>query len=116
LSVVTVDFGSLSTAWRQVGADLGLDVTAPFTLDEDGTACVAWIAQFGSPQGVVIVGLSAGSEVRDLARSGDRYVSVVNEEAYRRYDRDLFVETLNDWGWHGDPARAPDWYTGEPGG
>jgi hypothetical protein len=33
--------------------------------------------------------------------------------AYLRYDRELFIDTLNDWGWcgEGDP---PSWYTGEP--
>jgi hypothetical protein len=31
--------------------------------------------------------------------------------AYRRYDRDTFIEAPNDWGWTGRGA-PPAWYTG----
>jgi hypothetical protein len=40
--------------------------------------------------------------------------SFIHQESYARYDRDLFLATLNDWGWFGDPADAPEWYTGKP--
>ena len=33
---------------------------------------------------------------------------------YRIYDRQLFVDTLNDWGWFGRPGEEPPWYTGKP--
>jgi hypothetical protein len=32
---------------------------------------------------------------------------------YLRYDRALFVDTLNDWGWFGE-GPLPSWYSGEP--
>jgi hypothetical protein len=31
-------------------------------------------------------------------------------EPYEAYNRALFVETLNDWGWFGPTGMAPDWY------
>ncbi len=44
------------------------------------------------------------------------YCSEVDEEAYSQYNRELFVETLNDWGWFGDSSAIPEWYTGHPRG
>jgi hypothetical protein len=80
------------SAWRAAAADLGLDVTAPFTV-EDGShssaACIGWVTHFGSSRGTVAVGRHAA-----------------NEDS--RYDRGLFIETLNDWGWHGDPSAVPE--------
>ena len=33
--------------------------------------------------------------------------------SFLEYDRDLFLGTLNDWGWFGVMA-PPSWYSGEP--
>jgi len=33
--------------------------------------------------------------------------------AYLDYDRDVFIDALNDWGWTGTGA-PPPWYTGAP--
>jgi hypothetical protein len=44
------------------------------------------------------------------------YCSEVDEAAYSKYDRELFTETLSDWGWFGDASAFPDWYTGPESG
>ena len=48
----------------------------------------------------------------EWARREGLYPSLLGE-SYRAYDRELFIDTLNDWGWYGggDP---PSWYTGRP--
>ena len=28
------------------------------------------------------------------------------------YDREIYIETLNDWGWFGSPDDAPKWFSG----
>ncbi|MGO9977392.1 MAG: hypothetical protein ACLP01_32215 [Solirubrobacteraceae bacterium] len=33
-------------------------------------------------------------------------------ESYLHYDRTLFIDTLNDWGWCSEGA-PPSWYSGE---
>lgn len=33
--------------------------------------------------------------------------------AYASYDREIFVDALNDWGWNG-AGPPPEWCTGEP--
>ena len=115
-----VEDDSVSSAWRDAAADLAIDVTAPYDPESGGqpaAACIAWVADFGSPQGTVVVGRrSATEEIRSLADSRGTHYSEIDEAAYSRYDRDLFVATLNDWGWHGDPSAVPEWYTGEPWG
>ena len=35
-------------------------------------------------------------------------------DRYRKYDRDVFIETLKDWQWFGEEAKEPLWYKGEP--
>ena len=34
-------------------------------------------------------------------------------DPYRSYERGLWIDTLNDWGWKADGA-PPTWYTGAP--
>jgi hypothetical protein len=105
-------------AWRQAAQDLGVAVRAPFMLaaDTDGEAieCIALIEQFGSPNGTVVLGRHNSSEsTRHAAKAEGRFVSLVDEASYFSYDRSLFIDTLNDWGWFGERSRAPDWYTGQ---
>jgi hypothetical protein len=33
-------------------------------------------------------------------------------ETYGEFDRQLFEQTLNDWGWYGADEARPPWYTG----
>jgi hypothetical protein len=99
----------------------GITVVAPYELlDEGGNIsafALAWIESFGSENGSVVAGLrSRRQAVQSAARRQGQLCSFINEESYAQYDRDLFVATLNDWGWYGDPAHAPGWYTGKPWG
>jgi hypothetical protein len=107
-----------SEAWREAAADLGVDVTAPFALADPvaGTfECIALVRDFGSEQGTVVIGIGpANVHVARLAAEAGVFCSAINESAYASYDRSLFVATLNDWGWRGDAARKPHWYSGEP--
>jgi hypothetical protein len=104
----------LSSAWRDAATDLGIEVVAPFKPADASAACIAWVPNFGSSHGTVVVGRrTADGNIRYMADSRGMYYSEVDEAEYGRYDRDLFVATLNDWGWHGDPSAVPGWYTGE---
>ena len=109
----------VSRAWLDAAEDLGITVVAPYELADITSgitaAAVAWIANFGSAAGIVVAPRQARQDqVRVLAHARGPYCSFINEESYARYDRDLFLATLNDWGWFGDPADAPEWYTGKP--
>ena len=101
--------------WRQAAHDLGLKLIAPFKLaDEDRTLSYpGLIPPFGSPMGMlVIVGLHYDDHVRVAQQQGYGY-SCFSEDS-QSYDRDSFIDVLNDWGWSDSPNSVPAWYTGEP--
>jgi hypothetical protein len=119
---VSPDPETVTRAWRDAAEDLQITVVAPYELSDAAgniaAVAVAWIESFGSAQGVVVAGLHAQRSheeaIRSAARCQGKFLSFINVESYAQYDRDLFVATLNDWGWHGNPAASPDWYTGSP--
>ena len=90
-----------SRAWREAAEDLRITVVAPYPLvDQAGDSAglaVAWIESFGSAQGMVVAGLQSHRErVRSAAQGQGQVCSFINEASYARYDRALFVATLND--------------------
>jgi hypothetical protein len=104
----------ISIAWVNAAADLGILVVAPCpVLVSTGEALLyeAHIANFGGPKGMV-VGLFDRDHFGDI-RSGYGYASSDLSADYRQYDRDLFIDTLNDWQWFGQGGEAPSWYTGK---
>jgi hypothetical protein len=115
---VSHDLQAAARAWRDAAEDLRISVAAPYELiDKSGAVpavVVAWIGSFGSPQGTVVADLQSDrNSVLSAARRQHQFCSFINAESYARYDRDLFTATLDDWGWYGDPAESPEWYTGK---
>ena len=105
----------LSEAWRAAGLELGIRVTAPALVggsSGERIECVALIADFGSVDGTAAFPLSVQQSVT-LPPELQSAVSFLNDDAYSEFERDLFIATLDDWGWYGagDP---PEWYTGAP--
>ena len=108
----------LVDVWRQAAEDLGIAVRAPYVLARspagDAIECIALVEDFGSPNGTIVLARHRAPEsARSLARDRGRFVSLIDEVSYSSYNRALFVETLNDWGWFGQLDRVPVWYTGE---
>jgi hypothetical protein len=93
----------LLRCWREAAADLGIEVTQ---LDD---AIV--VPRFGSEAGMLCATLEGQRELRRRAEELGMGWSALGA-AYLRYDRELFIETLDDWGWCGE-APAPPWYSGE---
>jgi hypothetical protein len=108
---------SVSDAWRIAAADLGIRVTAPFILEDvdgDTVGVVALVHDFGTPAGTLAGTIQDDFEtLSGVAQRSKRYVSLLNPETHSRYERQTFIDTLNDWGWYGDGV-PPPWYTGEP--
>ncbi len=104
----------ISKAWIEAAADLDLLATAPFNLtSRDGTECwfEAHIANFGGPKGTVVGNL--GNDLRDIRAEHGYYASNLSP-SYRTYQRQLFIDSLNDWSWYGEKRKEPRWYTGKP--
>jgi len=108
--------------WRTAAKDLGIDVVAPFVLQVSGGELrfEALLKGFGSRRnGILYVrgrGVTGGYKGTELLHEvydlGYGVIHVMGDK-YADYDRSMFVDELNDWGWQGDPIAAPDWYTGE---
>jgi hypothetical protein len=104
----------LVAAWREAGEDLGIAVVAPVELrDAAGEAflCEAFVRDFGSASGAVVMTSRTERRVRQQLRSlvSGLWYSLAPDE---RYVRKHFIDMLVDWGWCGDPDRKPAWYVG----
>jgi hypothetical protein len=89
-------------------------VAAPFTFrTSDGQSILfeAHILDFGGPKGL-IVGNKEG-EIGEARKASGCYYSNLYP-GYRRYNRQHFIDTLNDWRWFGEKGAEPIWYTGKP--
>jgi hypothetical protein len=51
----------------------------------------------------------------DLPKTSDTdpFCSLLNDDQYGEFERDHFIDTLNDWGWFGS-GDPPGWYSGAP--
>lgn len=106
----------ISCAWLQAAADLGIRVVAPFRLETEVGDIVefeAHILDFGGPKGTV-AGNQESEFGRAELRSRQGYYASNLFPSYRIYDRQHFIDTLNDWGWFGESGKEPPWFTGKP--
>jgi hypothetical protein len=103
-------------AWRDAARELGIEVVAPFTLRVESRlhVCIAWVPQFGGKQGTLVLGTTPPGFttdqllIADAEKAGYRW-SAVNITIYQRYNRELFMEALKDWGFAGNESKRPTW-------
>jgi hypothetical protein len=101
----------ISKAWLDAAKDLGIRVAAPFTVQSDQSITYeAHIADFGGPKGTLVGVLD--DKLDDSCATLGFYRSNLST-SYRRYERQHFIATLNDWGWYGPERLRPAWYTGK---
>lgn len=109
--------GAIVLFWRAAATDLDLIVIAPFILRHGGDSheFPALIRHFGSPSGAVVLQLGAQDEeyLSSIARKAGYFTSALGK-SYESYDRQLAIDTLNDWRWCGPLGEGPEWYSGEP--
>jgi hypothetical protein len=106
----------IAAAWRQAGSDLMIEVVAPFALSAAGGTVLgfaAWVKDFGAARGTLLLPIAHGEAPERPAATRGYFLSYL-AECYERYDRPLFINTLNDWGWKGPASEAPGSYTGKP--
>jgi hypothetical protein len=100
---------ALADAWRIAADDLGIELVAPYQLEE-GFEFVALVRHFGSPKGMLVLARWDEGHAAAAARCDFGY-SCMDSPFYQTYDRQLFVDVLTDWSWTGEPAARPAWYT-----
>jgi hypothetical protein len=94
----------LLASWLEAGEDLGVKV------EEHGDAVV--VREFGNSLGMLCSLAEDGAAHKSDAKQLGMGYSLLGK-SYVSYDRALFIDTLNDWGWYGQ-GDPPPWYTGEP--
>lgn len=102
----------LVAQWQRAAEDLDIRVTAPVELrDASGQpfTCEAFVHDFGSPSGAVVVSPKTERRVR-TSIADDLWVSG-SERRLAGYDRTHFINALLDWGWFGKAGKEPSWYS-----
>jgi hypothetical protein len=106
----------IASAWCEAQDVLGIRVVSPAQLqatDGSQVSYVALVKDFGTAKGTLILTDHSDSAAMRLAEKQGYFCSCLFEP-YTTFDRKLFIDTLNDWGWVPKDSDAPDWYTGEP--
>ncbi len=106
----------MAAAWQEAAADLGVGYEAGGTLAASNGGSYAYVGvlpDFGGPRGTMIFADDADLWTRGRAVEELGYRWSVLSDSYERYDRTLFADTLDDWGWSGE-GDPPAWYTGKP--
>ena len=103
-------------AWRAAAQALGIEVIAPFEFIRSGRrhTCVALLPHFGGSSGIVLKAtgpplFETDEQFKLDATASGRAWSFINVDLYRRFDREAFVEALQDWGYTGPPDQRPSW-------
>jgi hypothetical protein len=100
--------------WIDASIDLGVRFIHPFTFITKGgrqiTTTGGWLPDFGGPHGTLIVTRFDPESIFDSVDDTDFYSSGLNPDYYEPYRREVYVETLSDWGWFG-AGSPPDWIT-----
>jgi hypothetical protein len=102
-------------AWKEAAADLGIQFTSPFvvtTLDGRIHEHLGLVHQFGRRIGALISVLDEPSEHIPRPAVDDYYWSILGP-SYGRYERQEFIDTLDDWQFFGSEAERPSWYSGK---
>jgi hypothetical protein len=103
-------------AWTMAAKDLNIKIQSPFYITTKNGRKFKFdflVEEFGSQKGIVIMRMSKIHGRKAIDESGFAY-SALNYRSYSTYDRQLFIDTLNDWGYFGDLLKRPEWYTGQP--
>jgi hypothetical protein len=106
-----IELGDLKKSWLQAVQDLGIEVITDARIA--GRERIV-VKSFGGKLGTVIgkIGEFKKEEIKVFEKEGF-YLSELGN-SYWQYDRQLFIDTLNDWGFLGENSDSPKWYTGKP--
>jgi hypothetical protein len=101
-------------AWREAAEDLGIQFTSPFDTERDGRHFegLGLVHRFGHRIGTIISVIDQPSS-RIRYPADDDYCSSVLSPNYGDYQRQYFIDTLDDWKFFGPDSERPSWYSGK---
>jgi len=101
-------------AWKEAAADLGIRFISPFVAPSVAGLkheYLGLVHMFGGQAGTLIRLLREPSE-KSPDPTGDGYYWSILGPDYARYNRQLFIDTLDDWQFFGPDSERPEWYSG----
>lgn len=102
-------------AWKEAAANLGIQFTAPFTItlpDGKQQECLGLVRKFGRRVGTIIAVIGEPSEPSDPLTTDDYFWSILGQ-SYCSFNRQRFMDTLDDWKFFGPVSEQPSWYSGK---
>ena len=111
-----MNFEKVINAWQEAATDLQIKIQSPFILATSDGAELKFellVEQFGGKAGALINSMDNTTDFKTAGKYG-YHCSGLNPDAYSVYDRQHFIDTLNDMGYFGEDAQKPNWYTGQP--
>ena len=105
-----MDDSKLYEAWEEAAKDLNLTIRFPIKKERNGMGIL--ILHFGSPKGTIVTGFETGADFKVELNKGYYFSQL--DKTYENYDRSLFIDTLNDWGYFGGSENKPKWYSFKP--
>jgi hypothetical protein len=112
MNIITKD-DELINAWKIAAFELGLEIVCPFKINtENGLVTYPILVKhFGGKRGTIIARHELFIDF-PMPKHKDYYFSAVNSEFYSNFNKNLFMETLKDWGFYGEIDKKPEWYLG----
>ncbi len=114
LQIKSINFYDVIEAWKNASIDLNIKIQTPFIITTSDKIEISYglmVENFGKPKGTIIFSIYDMKNI-NIPEKYDYYCSALNPEVYSTYDRDVFIEVLNDWGYYGEKSETPEWYTG----
>lgn len=107
-----MNYSKLVISWNSAQIDLGISVNPNFKLDGISKPIIH-VDKFGSSKGTIVTPYNYLSiqEKRIIESSGYFFSQLF--ESYTNYDRNQYIDTLNDWGFYSNEPKF-DWYNGQP--
>jgi hypothetical protein len=105
-------------AWREAERDLGIRFTSPFVLSTaDGKRLeyLGLVHKFGGRIGMLVSVIDEPSSAVSVP-AGDDYGWSRLAAGYGEYQRQSFLDMLDDWQFLGPDSERPAWYTGKSWG
>jgi hypothetical protein len=98
---------------RAAGIEFYIKVISPFVLSDKGGVAHDFIALFpnlGTEKGALVCHFDDWPTKNPIAAAYGYYCSGLHAGSYSQYDRSLWKDTLQEWGWCGSCEDRPMWW------
>lgn len=103
-------------AWEQAAEDLEFRFTPAFPITVNGRSFtfLGLVHSFGGPKGTLLAIYESGHSLSEYPQPDGYHLSLLSISSYDHYERQDFIDTLDDLQWYGPVGEQPAWYSGKP--